>query len=145
MRILSLLLASGSQRKIVLASVMLIGLTISAFSMSRWAATRFRKAKEMAQAPAERVKVLHFTLTPLGLNPSVMTVPEGLYVIEVTNRSDLKTFSLNLGRLSNQKLKEVNAVRTQGEWSGIFRLKSDDYVLAINEKTAWAAKLQVTK
>jgi hypothetical protein len=143
MRILSLVLTSGSQRKMVLASVMLIGLTISAFSMSRWAATRLGNAKE--QAPAERVKVLHFTLTPLGFNPSVMTVPEGLYVIEVTNRSDLSTFSLNLGHLSNHKLREVNAARTHGEWSGFFRLKSDDYVLAINEKTAWTAKLQVTK
>lgn len=143
MRIPSLLSASGSQRKVVIASGLLIGLTISVFSMSRWTATRFSNAKE--QASAEPVKVLHFTLTPLGFNPNAMTVPEGLYVIEVTNRSDLKAFSLNLGRLSNHKLKEVDTARKRGEWSGFFRLKSDDFVLTINEKTAWTARLQVTK
>ncbi len=74
MRIPFLLLASGSQRKVVIASVLLIGLTISAFSMSRWAVARFGSAKELASA--ELVKVLHFTLTPLGFSPSAMTVPE---------------------------------------------------------------------
>jgi len=152
MQIPSSFLMSNNQRKFLIASILLLGLTLSAFSMSRWAAIRRGHAQEPVLTAAraagndpERVRALHFTLTPLGFNPSAMTVPEGLYVIEVTNRSDLSTFSLNLGRIANHKLKEVDAIHRHGEWSGFFRLKSDDFVLTVNEKPEWKAKLQVTK
>lgn len=143
MRIPALLFTLDSQRRVLIVLVLLIGLTITAFSMSRWTATRSSDTQELAAS--EPVKVLHFTLTPLGFNPSAMTVPEGLYVIDVTNRSGLSTFSLNLGRLSGHKLKEVDTARKRGEWSGYFRLKKDDFVLTVNEKTAWTASLEVTK
>lgn len=142
MRILSLLFASSSRRKIVMASVLLIGLAISAFSMSRWIVPRLGGGEKLA--PPERVKVLHFTLTPLGFSPTEMTVPEGLYTIEVINRSGLSMFSLHLGRLSERKLKEVDSARKLGEWRGFFNLKRDDYVVTVNEKTEWTARLQVT-
>jgi hypothetical protein len=140
MRVSSLPLLLGNRRKALIASVLLFGLVISTFSMSGWTTGR-----SAVDADPQRIRVLHFTLTPLGFNPSSMTVPEGLYVIEVTNRSDLSQFSLSLGRLSNHKLKEVDATRKLGEWRGLFRLKSDDFALTLNEKPGWSAKLRITK
>lgn len=117
-------------------------------SMASWLTASLKSLQPTAQTTdkeSPRIRVLHFTLTPLGLNPTAMTVPEGQYLIEVTNRSDFSEFSLNLGRLSNHKLKEVDAIKKHGEWRGVFDLKRDDFVLTINEKPEWTANIQVIK
>lgn len=143
MQISFLSLSIVTERKFVIASLWLVGLLMLTCSISLWAVGRVKTTQKLVST--EPVKVLHFTLTPLGINPSAVTVPEGLYVIEVTNRSDLSRFSLNLGDLSSHKLQELDTTRKHGEWSGFFRLKSDDFVLTVNEKTEWTARLQVIK
>jgi hypothetical protein len=141
-----------AQRKVVFMFVPMLLLMLPVLARTTWVATALRglfshpaAAVRSSDKVAPRIRVLHFTLTPLGLNPSAATIPEGRYVIEITNRSELSEFSLNLGRLSGHKQKEVKAIRKHGEWSGVFDLKRDNFVLAINEKPEWTANIQVTK
>ena len=140
------------RRKALLIFFPALCLMVSVFSLASWQ-TGFLKSvwsatgitPQAANPETERIKVLHFTLTPRGFNPVAATIPEGRYVIEVTNRSELPEFSLNLGRLSGHKIKERDNAKKHGEWSGLFDLKRGDFVLSINEKPEWTANIQATK
>ncbi|NOT63482.1 MAG: hypothetical protein HOP19_25000 [Acidobacteria bacterium] len=128
-----------------------LGMALLSLSMAPWVKASWKSmlsylpAVQSSGNDAPRISVLHFTLTPLGFNPPAATIPEGQYVIEVTNRSELNDFSLNLGRLSGHKLKETNKIKKHGEWRGAFNLKRGDFAIIINEKPEWAASIQVIK
>ena len=148
MQVSTFFILPAPRRKSMLILFMTLCLMLLILSMASGLTASLKSLQPTAQTTdkaAPRIRVLHFTLTPLGLNPTAMTVPEGKYLIEVTNRSDFSEFSLNLGQLSSYKLKEVNAIKKHGEWSGLFDLKHDDFVLTINEKPEWTANIQVIK
>jgi hypothetical protein len=163
MRIRSLFLASGKQRKIVLAAVLLLGLTISAFSMSRWATTRRSTTQEPALSetrvaaqeqssfdapglqgnPALVVKGIRFTIHPTGIDPQEIVLEAGRYRIAVDNRSGANEANIQLDRSNGQALVNAPISARKLGWRGVLQLTPGEYNLKLVGQPSRTGKIIV--
>jgi hypothetical protein len=98
------------------------------------------------------IKVISITVNPRGFSPSKITVPEGLYLIDINNRSGIPELGLQLGELNNKKLKESKRLKDkQGrelksqDWRGLFNLDKGTYTITESSHPGWVVDIQVTK
>ena len=98
------------------------------------------------------IKVISITVNPRGFNPSKITVPEGLYLIDINNRSGISELGLQLGALNTKKLKESKRPKdSQGrelksqDWRGLFNLDKGTYTITESSHPNWVVEIQVNK
>jgi hypothetical protein len=108
-------------------------------------------ASAQARTPPP-IKVISITVNPRGFNPSRITVPEGLYLIDINNRSGLPELNLQLGALNNRKLKESRRPKdSQGrelksqDWRGFFNLDRGVYTVMESSHPNWVLQIQVDR
>jgi hypothetical protein len=96
--------------------------------------------------------VISITVNPRGFNPSRVTVPEGLYLIDINNRSGLSELNLQLGALNSRKLKESRRPKdSQGrelksqDWRGFFNLDRGVYTVTESSHPNWVLQIQVDR
>ncbi len=101
---------------------------------------------------APPIKVISVTVNPRGFSPSKVTVPEGLYLIDINNRSGVAELNLQLGTLNAKKLKESKRVKdNQGrelkslDWRGFFNLDKGTYTVRESSHPNWILEIQVDK
>ena len=117
-----------------LGLVMVVGLTVWALG-SGWKRPLFPAL--VAQTKASPIKVVSLTVTPAGFSPSDLTLPEGLYLLDINNHSGVADLNLQFGELNARKLKEGKPVKDkQGrilklqDFRGLFDLPTGKYTIS---------------
>lgn len=103
------------------------------------------------QAASSPVKVISITVNPDGFSPSEVEVPEGLYLLDINNRSGLLDINVQLGNLNARKLQEVkpskdkegHIVKTQ-DYRGLFSFENGQYTITEADHPKWSLKIKVT-
>lgn len=97
------------------------------------------------------VKVISITVHSDGFSPSDVEVPEGLYLLDINNRSGLPGINVQFGNLNAKKLKEVKPAKDkQGrelkiqDYRGLFNLENGQYTITEANHPKWSLKLKVT-
>lgn len=63
------------------------------------------------QAASSPVKVISIRVNPDGFSPSDVEVPEGLYLVDINDRTGLPEISVQLGNLNTKKLNEAKPAK----------------------------------
>lgn len=97
------------------------------------------------------VKVISITVNSDGFSPSDVEVPEGLYLLDINDRSGLPQINVQLGNLNAKKLKEVKPAKDeQGrilkiqDYRALFNLENGQYTITEADHPKWTLKLKVT-
>jgi hypothetical protein len=97
------------------------------------------------------VKVISITVNPDGFSPSDVDVPEGLYLLDINDRTGLPEINVQLGNLNSKKLKEAKPAKDkQGrilkmqDYRGLFSLENGQYTITEANHPKWSLKIKVT-
>lgn len=142
---------------IILGLVMLLAVMGLAWSKQRWKAATPVIAASAIPATAQTtanpspVKVISIIVNSDGFSPSEVEVPEGLYLLDINDRSGLPEISVQLGNLNTKKLKEVKPAKDkQGrilkiqDYRALFNLENGQYTITEADHPKWSLKLKVT-
>ena len=137
-----------------------LGLSTFAFSWRDWISKPTNKsAAVVAAVPAivqtaansSPIKVISITVNSDGFSPSDVEVPEGLYMLDINDRSGLPAINVQLGNLNAKKLKEVKPAKDkQGrilkiqDYRALFNLENGQYTITEADHPKWSLKLKVT-
>ncbi len=134
-----------------LGIMVVIGLTVWALSRS-WKRPPSLSVAAQATPTPPPLKVVSITVTPAGFSPADLTIPEGLYLLDINNRSGVANLNLQFGDLNTRKLKETKPVKDrQGrllplqDFRGLFDLRSGKYTITEANNPKWIAELKVTQ
>ena len=133
-----------------LGLLILVGLTVWALSSGlKRPISPALIAQTKATPPP--VKVVSLTVTPAGFSPTELTLPEGLYLLDINNRSGVAELNLQFGELNARKLKETKPVKDkQGrivklqDFRGLFDLQNGKYTITEANHPKWVVELKVT-
>lgn len=89
--------------------------------------------------------LLIFDLTPRGISPSSVTVPEGWYLVRVRNGLTLTQLSVRLdhetaGPVTSNSIKAASSA-SQSE----VQLQAGKHTLTVGTRSGWTAVISVTK
>ncbi len=128
--------------------------TLCVFGMKKIGSpTTSAKSPVSTQTDAPRpIKVISITVNPRGFNPSKIAIPEGLYLIDINNRSGFSDLDLQLSALNSRKLKESKRPKdNQGrelksdDWRGLFNLDKGTYTITESSHPGWVLEIRVDK
>lgn len=137
---------------LALGLVTLVAITALAWNTYKTASARAGSPRaEQTTTASSPVKVISITVNPDGFSPSDVEVPEGLYLLDLNNRSGLPEINVQFGNLNNRKLKEVKPAKDkQGrelkmrDFRGLFNLDNGQYTITEANHPKWSLKLKVT-
>jgi len=111
---------SHGQRLMVAAIALLaIGVLFVTFGSLRGAST----------ANSEPAEVELITLRPAGFEPMEISRPKGPFVLFVEDRSGKENSSLELKRMTGERLRAISLQRKKYEWNEVVDLPPGAYVL----------------
>lgn len=98
-----------------------------------------------AQAtPSPRVKAVYFRITPLGIEPSTLTLPAGRYLVAIDNDSGLKVINVNIDTEGGPRLGSANLPVGKRKWRGQITFTPGRYVLTDPNDPRWVGRLTIT-
>jgi hypothetical protein len=134
-----------------LGVLVVLGLTVWALN-SGWKRPTTSLAAAQATPTPPPIKVVSFTLTSAGFSPAEITIPEGLYLLDINNRSGRTNLNLQFGDLNARKLKETKPVKDKDgrliplqDFRGLFDLRNGRYTITEANNPKWIADIKVTQ
>lgn len=138
---------------ITLGAMMVLGIIGLAWSRQLWktpvptVATEISATVQTTTNPSP-VKVISITVNPDGFSPSDVEVPEGLYLVDINDRTGLPEINVQLGNLNTKKLKEAKPAKDkQGrilkmqDYRGLFSLENGQYTITEANHPKWSLKI----
>jgi len=124
---------SRGQRLLVAAIALLaIGVLFVTFGSLRGGST----------ASSEPAEVELITLRPAGFEPTEISRPKGPLVLFVEDRSGKENSSLELKRMSGERLRAIGLQRKKSEWNEVVDLPPGTYVLQDGD-SEWRCQITI--
>lgn len=128
---------------LILATLTLVALAVTAFGVSTWTRPSSAQSQEETEAPRD-ARVELFTLTPTGFEPHEVTLPAGDYLLVFNNRTGLDEFALRLDRVGQGRVREAHPPRRKRTWRGMLKLTPGSYTVTETSHPEWSLRLTVT-
>jgi hypothetical protein len=99
---------------------------------------------EQPQSKDDPIEVEVLTLRPGGFDPPEMKRPKGRFFLAITNRTQTPDLSLDLSRVSGNKLHEVRMARGRIRSLSDLDLNPGQYVLTEATHSKWKCRIEIT-
>ncbi len=95
-----------------------------------------------ASQPSDELEVELVTLRPSGFEPVEITRPRGAFVLFVDDRTQRESSTLNLMRVSGERMKEARTSKNRSEWHDLIDLTPGVYLLV--DEVSSQSRCQIT-
>lgn len=137
----------NSKSVVIFAGVVLTAIAVSGIAARSWyAPSSVPSSMRPASAqptPPESMQVEQVTATPRGFEPLQLTRPSGKFLLNINNRSELKSVTLLLLDEQGERVRQKQLPIGKLSWAEVIDLPPGRYTLTEAEHREWTCELTI--